>query len=152
MNLIKKLWTISKLFYLYTAYWLVGLTQEEFYIMKGNYCADLHWNNLAIRSYEKAGKESKDPRIHLMLGLCYLRIGKYDKSVVNYRMAYEKIKHPKVAIGLAITEYETGNINRSEEIIQSLSIESGLDSADEAAVKKLKDLITNLKQHKSEPV
>lgn len=54
MNLIKKLWTISKLFYLYTAYWLVGLTQEEFYIMKGNYCTDLHWNNLAIRSYEKA--------------------------------------------------------------------------------------------------
>jgi tetratricopeptide (TPR) repeat protein len=141
MNRIKKVWTLSKLFYLYTAYWLVGITEEEYYILKGNYCVDLRWNRMAIRSYEKARKESKDPRIFSMLGLCYLRIGNYDKSVENYRVAYEKFKDPKVAVGLAIAEYETGNINRSAEIIESLNAENDLDAADEAALKKLKKLI-----------
>ena len=141
MNRIKKLWTLSKLIYLYTAYWLVGITEEEYYNLKGNYCADLRWNGMAIRSYEKARKESKEPRIFSMLGLCYLRIGKYDKSVENYRIAYDKFKHPKVAVGLAITEYETGNINRSAEIIESLNTETDLDVADQAALKKLTDRI-----------
>jgi tetratricopeptide (TPR) repeat protein len=149
MNRIKKLWTLSKLFYLHTAHWLVGLTEEEFYIMKGNYCTDLRWNSMAIRSYEKARKESKDPRIFSMLGLCYLRIGKYDKSVENYRIAYVKFKHPKVAVGLVITEYETGNIKRSAEIIDNLNTENELDAADEAALKKLRDLIAKSKQNES---
>jgi tetratricopeptide (TPR) repeat protein len=143
MNRIKKLWAFLKLLYLYTAYWLAGITEEEYYILKGNYCVDLRWNRMAIRSYEKARKESKDPRILSMLGLCYLRVGNYDKSVENYRIAYEKFKRPKVAVGLAITEYETGNINRSAEIIEILNTENDLDVADKAALIKLKGLIAN---------
>jgi tetratricopeptide (TPR) repeat protein len=149
MNRFKKLWTLSKLIYLYAAYWLVGITEEEYYILKGNYYTDLHWNVMAIRSYEKARKESKDPRIFLALGLCYLRLGKYDKSVENYRIAYEKFKHPKVAVGLAITEYETGNINKSLEILSNLKTEIDLDAADEASLKKLKNLIVKSKQNES---
>jgi tetratricopeptide (TPR) repeat protein len=149
MKRINKLWTLSKLIYLYAAYWLVGITEEEYYILKGNYYTDLHWNVMAIRSYEKARKEPKDPRLFLALGLCYLRLGKYNKSVENYRIAYEKLKHPKVAVGLAITEYETGNINKSLEIIENLNKEKNLDAGDEASLKKLKNLIAKSKQNES---
>ncbi len=70
---------------------------------------------MAIRNYTKALIESKDPRIHFMLGLCYLRIRNYHSSVEHFRIAYGRLNNPKVAVGLAITEYETGNIAKSEE-------------------------------------
>jgi hypothetical protein len=74
--LVFRIWSILKLGYLYLCYWFVGFEEEEFYIPKANYCADIGWYNLAVRTYKKALKESKDPLIHAALGWCYSEIKK----------------------------------------------------------------------------
>jgi hypothetical protein len=55
-----------------------------------------------------------------MLGYCYHRIGVLVDSVEHYSKAREKIRDPKIDIGLANLEFESGNIERSEEIMREV--------------------------------
>jgi tetratricopeptide (TPR) repeat protein len=121
MNPLRQCWTIIRLLYLYIGYWLVGLPQEYFYIKKGNYFVDLKWYHRAIRNYKKALQDSDDPHIHSMLGYCYSQIGTPVDSVEHYSKAHDKIRDPKTDLGLAISEVESGNIEKSEEIIFEVS-------------------------------
>jgi tetratricopeptide (TPR) repeat protein len=120
MDALRRCWTIVKLIYLYIGYWLVGLPQEYFYIKKGNYFADLKWYHRAIRNYKKALQDSDDPHICSMLGYCYSRIGTPADSVEHYSKAHDKIRDPKIDLGLAISEFESGNIDKSEEIMREV--------------------------------
>jgi tetratricopeptide (TPR) repeat protein len=136
---IKVMWIFAKLLYLHTAYVLVGLPEETFHITKGNYLMDLHWFHRAILNYQKALRETQTPRVHLALGFCFTRVGKFQDSVEHYRIAHEKLKQPDVALMLAIAEYETGNLNRCREIVKQLEgHEHELYLNNNAALEKLK--------------
>jgi hypothetical protein len=56
-----------------------------------------------------------------MLGYCYSQIGTPVDSVEHYSKAHDKIRDPKTDLGLAISEVESGNIEKSEEIIFEVS-------------------------------
>jgi hypothetical protein len=55
-----------------------------------------------------------------MLGYCYLKIGSFADSVEQYGKAHNKIRDPKIHLGLAISEFESGNIDKSEAIIREI--------------------------------
>jgi len=120
MNALGRCWKIVKLVYLFLGYWVVGLPQEYFYIKKGKYFVDLNWYHRAIRNYKKTLRDSDDPHIHSMLGYCYSRIGTPLDSIEHYNKAHDKIRDPKIDLGLAISEFESGNIEKSVEIIQEV--------------------------------
>jgi tetratricopeptide (TPR) repeat protein len=139
VRLLKRIWIVAKLLYLHMAYFFVGMTEEQFHITKGNYFLDLHWFHRAIPNYQKALRETPDPMIHLTLGFCLMQIGKFHDSVKHYRIAYAKLNKSDVALGLAISEYETGNIDRCRELVQQLEgKEHQLYLTNEAALEKLK--------------
>jgi tetratricopeptide (TPR) repeat protein len=136
---INVMWVFIKLLYLHTAYVLVGLTEEAFHIAKGNYLMDLHWFHRAILNYQKALRETQNPRVHLALAFCFTRVGKPQDSVEHYRIAYEKLKQLDVALMLAIAEYETGDLNRCRELVRQLEgHEHELYLNNNAAFRKLK--------------
>ena len=120
MAILRKCWTILKFIYLYSSYWLVGIPEESFYTAKGNYLVELNAYSSAIRSYEEALKESNDRRIHAMVGYCYSQLGGHKNAVEYYRKAFKKIPDQNIDIGLAISEFEAGNIDESETIIDEL--------------------------------
>jgi tetratricopeptide (TPR) repeat protein len=143
--MLKRAWIIIKLIYLHATYLLVGIDDEAFHIYKGNYFTDLNWYYRAIRNYEKALIKSKSPRLHLALGFCLLRVGRFMDSLEHFRIAYQKINQPDVALGLAIAEYETGNIERCRELVQKLnSSENQLYLTNNDALKKLKDKLNKV--------
>lgn len=115
--MLRRIFTILKLFYLYLDYFLVGFPEEDFCIMKGNYFFDLGWYRRAIRCYKSALKDYSDPRIHVMLGYCYSQTKASLDSVQHYTKAREKIRDPRIDIGLATSEFNCGNIQKSEKII-----------------------------------
>jgi hypothetical protein len=81
-----------------------------------------------------------------MLGYCYSRIGTPVDSVQHYSKAHDKIRDPKTDLGLAISEFESGNIEKSEEIIHEVRRSNySLDSRD---VKALHGLETRIEMAK----
>ena len=144
MDLLYKFLIHTKMIYLYLLYWLVGITQEDFYISKANYLIDLGLFDSAIKYYEKALSESKDPLIYACLGFCYLQKGKYNLAVENYRIAYKKNKLPNTKIGLAIAELN--NSNKEESIILYQDLEKDyhkFNERDKEYFSELKNLLNN---------
>jgi tetratricopeptide (TPR) repeat protein len=141
--LVFPIWSILKLGYLYLCYWLVGLEEEEFYIPKANYCADIGWYNVAIRTYEKALNESSDPMIHAALGWCYSEIRNDEKALEHYRIAYSKKASPEFGVGLAFAEYTVGNLNEFQKIY------SGIKDLEEDLSPELKTELVKLSSIKS---
>jgi tetratricopeptide (TPR) repeat protein len=104
---------------------------EDFHLRKANYFLDLGWYHRAIHNYKKALKDHDDPRIHSVLGYCYSRIKAPLDSVQHYSRARDKMRDPRIDIGLANSEFDCGNIEKSEEIIQEVrSSNYRLDSKD----------------------
>jgi tetratricopeptide (TPR) repeat protein len=134
--------------YLNLCYFLVGLDDEYYFIVKGNYLKDLNRLQGAINSYQKALRESKDPRVHLALASCLLHSGRYHEAVPHFEMAYKKLNDPDTALGLAIAEYETGNIDRCSELIQDLEGKNLYLTNDEA-LKKLKKKIIQTREQQA---
>jgi tetratricopeptide (TPR) repeat protein len=138
MGVLKKCWSVLKMVYLYVAYWFVGIPEEVFHRYKGNYWVELNSYHRAIRSYKKALKDSNDARLHAMIGYCYSRMGNNNEAVEFYRAAKNKIHDQRVDVGLARSEYEARNIDKSDEVIQQvrtqeidLSTERTLDHLEE---------------------
>ena len=131
MNPLSKIWTNLKIIYLYVLYWCVGLEEEEFYIKKADYYIDLNKYHRAIRSYERALKYSNHPYIHSKLSYCYTQTGKYKNTAEYFRKVFNDIDNPKTALRLAREELESGNIDRSTDLIKKLkSMESTLTSSE----------------------
>ena len=115
-----RIWNITKLVYLYILYWTVGIDDEEFFILKANYCVEIGWFKAAIQSYTKALNETDDPRILSSIGWCYAELGMNEKSAENYRLAFEKNNAPEFAIGLAFAEYGVGNLTEFIKIYEKI--------------------------------
>ena len=112
--------TVIKFMYLYLAYWFVGLTEEDFYISKGNYFADLGKYYSAINSYKKALKEDELFSLYAMIGWCYAALEDNELALKNYRKAYERIKRHDIAVTLARLEMEHGDVNQCRKIFENL--------------------------------
>ena len=113
---MKTVWISLKFIYLYLAYWLVGLTEEDLYITKGNYFADLGKFHSAIFAYKKALKESEIPSIYAAIGWCHLSMDEDTKALEYYRKAYEKINRYDVSVTLAFLEMENGNFEECRKV------------------------------------
>ncbi len=117
---MKLIWISIKLIYLYIAYWLVGLSEEDFYITKGNYFADLEKYYSAIICFKKALKESEMYTLYASIGWCHAAIDNDAKAIEYYRKAYEKIKRHYVTVTLASLEMECGNIDQCKEVFKNI--------------------------------
>jgi tetratricopeptide (TPR) repeat protein len=122
--ILLKIKTTLKMIYLYLLYFLVGLSQEDFYVSKANYFADLGYYNSAIKYYKKALSIIKMPTIYSMIGWCYLQQDIFEQASEYYSKAYEKLKTPLIVIGYAISEFELGNYNMSENLCKELNDQS----------------------------
>ena len=109
-----------KLLYLYLLYWFVGLTQEDFYITKGGYFADLGNYYSAIKCYEKSIKDTENYFVYSLIGWCYFTVEDDDNAIKYYRKAYKKIKSHYVTIILSFLEMEMGNIDECEDVFKHI--------------------------------
>jgi tetratricopeptide (TPR) repeat protein len=147
MNVLRRIWTILNLVFLYLGYFLVGIPKEDFHVRKGNYFVDLGWYHRAIQNYKKALEDSDDPHIHSMLGYCYSRIKAPLDSVQHYSKAREKIGDPRIDIELANSEFDCGNIEKSEEIMWKVRRSNyHLDSQDVETLDSLETAIEMVKK------
>ena len=117
---MRTIWISIKLLYLYIAYWLVGLSEEDLYITKGNYFADLEKYYSAINCYKKALRESEMYSLYASIGWCYAAIDNDTEALEYYRKAYERIKHHYVTVTLASLEMECGNIGKCKDVFKNI--------------------------------
>ena len=120
---MRTIWISIKFIYLYIVYWLAGLSEEDFYITKGNYFADLEKYYSAINCYEKALHESEMYSLYASIGWCYTAIDNNTEALKYYRKAYEKIKRHYVTVTLASLEMESGNIEKCKEVFKNVKEE-----------------------------
>ena len=117
MNPLIKLWIYIKRAYLIILYWIVGLEDDYYLMMRAYYCLELEDYSGAIRNCEKALKHSNDTWIHSTLAKCYVQTGKYNNPTEYYRTVYTDIDNPKTALRLAYEELQSGNIDKCQEIV-----------------------------------
>ena len=140
----KKTIAVIKFIYLYLAYWLVGLSEEYFYIYKGNYLADLEKYSSAIKAYKKAQKEDELYSVYAAIGWCYANLENNELALENYRKAYEKIRRHDISIALAHLEMEHGEINQCREVFESLKEDrSDLPSDSQKLYDKIQEFLSN---------
>ena len=126
--------------YLYALYFGVGLTQEGFYLSKGNIWLRIDQLDRAIRCYHKSLEADDNPRVRAFLGWCYSRAGNYLAALENYRSAYQKRPRADIALGLASLEFASGDKDRAFVLLRSLQDARGsLDAGLLAELKRLED-------------
>jgi tetratricopeptide (TPR) repeat protein len=109
---------VFKIVYYTTAYWAVGLTEEEYHIRKANYWIELENYRRAIRNYQKALKASEDSQVRAAMAWCYGEIGMIETCLQHYRTSYETNDHPSIALRLAYAELNHGNHEESSKLLQ----------------------------------
>lgn len=106
----------SKLVFLYLVYWLVGLDEEEFYVMKGNYLFDGELYAAAAKAYQRALRDTQSPYVTASLGYCYLNLGLHAKAVEHLRRAYSRRTTPEFGTALARALFEAGDLEESRHL------------------------------------
>ena len=117
-EIVPKFVNLFKIIYYTTAYWAVGLTEEEYHIRKANYWIELENYRRAIRNYHKALKASEDSQVRAAMAWCYGEIGMIETCLQHYRTSYEANKHPSIALRLAYAELNMGNHAESSTLLQ----------------------------------
>jgi len=146
-----KTWAIMRLIFAHLQFWTFPTPEESFYITKANCYVDLGWYQRAIKNYRKAQRDSHDGRIDAAIGYCYSRIGSHQEAVENYRRGSSGTRDHRIRIGLAIEEYETGNLETSEQIIQELQTSADkLDPKERAALDNLEIRVAMTKKAREE--
>jgi tetratricopeptide (TPR) repeat protein len=119
---MRQAWIILKLISLYVRYWTIGLTEDYYYISKANYFYELGDYERAIRNYKRALKDSNNLRlrIHDMIDYCYSLLGRANEGIDYYRKSFEKTNDPLIGLGLAQAEFQRGNLEKSQDLINDL--------------------------------
>ena len=117
-EIVPKFINLFKILYYSTAYWAVGLTEEEYHIRKANYWIELENYRRAIRNYQKALRASEDSQVRAAMAWCYGEIGMIETCLQHYRASYETNRHPSIAIRLAYAELNMGNHAESSKLLQ----------------------------------
>ena len=120
MRVLRKAWIMVRLVFWYTVFWTFPTPEESLCIAKANCFAELGWYQRAIRNYTHALKGSTDPRIHSMIYYCYSQLGRQEDGTNHYRKAYEEKGDPRVGFGLAMAEFDSGNLEKSQKVLASI--------------------------------
>lgn len=98
------------------------ITEDYYYISKANCFYELGFYEEAIHNYKRALKHSHNLRlrIHDIIDSCYSRLGRGNEGIDYYRKAFEQTKDPLVGFGLAKAEFNKGNLEKSQDLINSL--------------------------------
>ena len=134
MDVFRKLWIILKLLYSDIVFWTSPTPEEEFYTEKGNYYSELGRHDRAKKSYEKAQRTAANGITGLIIGNHYAQIGNHDEAVKAYREAVKKPGGRQGKVGLAIEEYESGNLENSEAVIRELRASGRLGTSEQTAI------------------
>jgi tetratricopeptide (TPR) repeat protein len=145
MNVLRKSWRILKMISSYFLFWPIP---ENLYIMKGNYFFDLGWYDRAIKNYEKASRDSTSPRLHARLGYCYAKTGNAKKAVEYYRKTHHRTNDHGITVGLAFSEYDAGNMDESEAIIQELRRSDNLEPSVKQTLENLEARIALVRRER----
>ena len=145
-EIASKFITISKLIYFTTAYWAVGLTEEEYHIRKANYWIELDNHRRAIRNYQKALKASEDSQVRAAMAWCYGEIGMLEACHQHYRTAYDTNSHPSIALRLAYAELNLGNLAESNTLLQY--VKSNRDRLHEEDTEEIEQLEKSIRKER----
>jgi tetratricopeptide (TPR) repeat protein len=102
------------------ANYLVGLTPEENHWRKGEAWGRIGAYRSAIWHFRKFLTYSEDSHVRAHLAWCYAQLGMHESAVQQYRQAYVRNKHAKVALGLAHVETELGNLDAARAVVRDL--------------------------------
>ena len=138
-----------KIVFSYVLFWTVPTGVENLHIMKGNYFFDLGWYDRAIKNYKKALKDSNDPRIHARIGYCYAQSGYTKEAVEYYRKAHNKTHDHSINVGLAMSEYDAGNMDESEAIIHELRRSNNLETSTKETLDNLEARIALVRRERT---
>jgi tetratricopeptide (TPR) repeat protein len=141
-----KILNVIKIIYYTIAYFAVGLTVEEYHIRKANYWINLGNYRRAIRNYQKSLKESEDSEVRAAMAWCYSQIGMYETSLDHYRKAFERNRHPSIALRLAYAELNVGNLTESERLLKS--IQPNIDKMHIDEIDEMKNLEKYINEEK----
>jgi len=137
-------WAFFKISYTMSLNWLVGLLEEEYYIRKGNIWAGVEWYDRAVWNYERALRANEDSWVRAHMGWCYGQLGMSQAALEHYRRAYERNKHPRIAIGLAFNECAAGNLQESRVLIQQLrGRKNRLDPATTEQLERIESMVSD---------
>jgi tetratricopeptide (TPR) repeat protein len=134
MNTIRKAWIILKVFFAYFIFWTFPTPEEEFYIMKGDYYLQLGWHDRAAKSYRKAEKTSPDGHTDSAIGYRFGQMGRHDEAVQAYRQGTTKPGGQRAKLGLAIEEYDAGDVEKSESLMRELQASGKLTTGEKNAL------------------
>jgi tetratricopeptide (TPR) repeat protein len=90
-----------QLCFLTLSYWLVGMADDYYYVSKAPAWCDLRGYSQAIRCFQKALRESEMAFVRASMAWCYAELGMTEQALAHYRAAYQRNKHPQIAVPLA---------------------------------------------------
>jgi tetratricopeptide (TPR) repeat protein len=102
------------------AYCLHPLTDDYTYVVKARAWCDLKAYSQAIRCLQKALRESEMAFVRAEMAWCYGELGMTEQALTHYRIAYDRNKHPKIAIGLAWTEFHLDHREESRALVEAI--------------------------------
>lgn len=117
---MRKTVAVAKLVYLYVAYWIVGLEEEEFLIAKGNCLFELERFSGAAETYRQALAISPSPVVQGALGCCYLNLRLYGKAAELLETALERKPDPGFEAALAWSYLGLGETSRCRALVARL--------------------------------
>ena len=120
MSALQIMRALVQLCFLTLCYRLAGMANDTYYVAKARAWCDLRAYPQAIRCLQKALRETEMAFIRAQMAWCYMELGMMEQAVVHYRAAYERSKHPYVALGLAWAEWHSGHAVESRALVEEL--------------------------------
>jgi tetratricopeptide (TPR) repeat protein len=137
IGLLRKAWVFLKLLYSYIVFFTFPTPEENLHIMKGNCYVELGWYERAIKTYRKAMKTANEDYLNKIIGYCQAQLGQHNAAVQSFRKEVRRSDDNRAKLGLAIEEYEVGNVENCEKIIHQLRASEKISSQE-------RDILDNL--------
>jgi tetratricopeptide (TPR) repeat protein len=120
IKIFNTLWHIFLLIYYKLAFYTGGLIDDEYYIPAGNTWVNLKNYKRAISNYKMALKTSDISFTRNMIGLCYIKLDKFEEAQLHYSKAYEQKNDILHLIGIAYCKCYLGKLNEAKSIINDI--------------------------------
>ena len=122
MNFILNVWHIFLIIYYKLAFVSGGFIDEEYYVKTAAQYMELNNFKRAILNLEKALKTYDVSYIRNNIAWCYLKLGEYEKAIIQYDKAYEKKKDGTFLIYSAYCKYFLGNKDDAFKMISDIKL------------------------------
>jgi tetratricopeptide (TPR) repeat protein len=137
IGVLRKAWIFLKLLYSYIVFLTFPTPDENLCIMKGNCYVELGWYERAIKTYRKAMQTPNEEYLNAIIGYCQTQLGQHNEAVQSFQKEVRRSNDQKAKLGLALEEYELGNVENSEEVIRQLRASDKLSSQEREILNSL---------------